>query len=57
MTFCLQRYNIARFYALRGFANCSKVQKEYKPVLKTPLHKNNKKPSDNLHNKELGTTR
>lgn len=44
MTFCLQRYNIARFYALQYFANCNKAQKEYKTVLKTPLCKNNKTP-------------
>ena len=48
MTFCLQRYNIARFYALQGFANCSKAQKEYKTVFKAPLHKKQQKTPSKL---------
>lgn len=44
MTFCLQRYNIARFYALQSFANCSKAQKEYKTVSKLLSIKTTEKP-------------
>lgn len=53
----IYRYAIARFNALQGFTNRSKAQQEYKPVLKTPLHKSNNPPPADIHDRECGTAR